>query len=242
MISLETVKDRCWTDKKEVDRQYFFTFYFYRPVSFRLSQYYLNKGLSADAATFHSLVCLLVAVPLLFVENMLLNTVAVLLILGWGVLDCVDGNIARFTGEYTKRGHFYDTLVGYFAYVVVFYMPQFIQDDNGIFGFSVAAVLCSLSTMAYLFSRLCHQKYLNLEFSKGESKYNYIEAPAAKSGGFIQLYNNIATFNGVLPLILLLAVLAQVVHFYIVFFFFINVSVCFFYVFRLVRQAAWVVE
>lgn len=81
--------------------------YVYRPLSFQVTPFFLHLGVSPSSVTFISLllvfslplVALFFPAPYLFV-----GLLAVVI----SVFDCVDGNIARMTGQTSKSGHYFD--------------------------------------------------------------------------------------------------------------------------------------
>jgi phosphatidylglycerophosphate synthase len=92
-----------------------------RPLSFRITPAFVNRGLSANAVTTLGLIPLLGSVFCLllggrsehyFVAGALMYNL-------WFLLDVVDGNIARYTGRANMFGEMYDWLLGLAAAVLV---------------------------------------------------------------------------------------------------------------------------
>jgi phosphatidylglycerophosphate synthase len=85
---------------------------FYRQISFSVTPWFMNAGVSANGVTGVAMACSL-ALPLAALG---LGTHAwagvALLCFAYLVLDCVDGNIARVSGASSPFGQYLDSLAG----------------------------------------------------------------------------------------------------------------------------------
>ena len=85
-----------------------------RPISFALTPFFINLGLSANAVTalgLIPLICGLVFI-LLGAISPVNFVIGAALINIWYLCDCIDGNIARFRGRVSKFGALFDWMVG----------------------------------------------------------------------------------------------------------------------------------
>ena len=90
-----------------------------RPLSFPIAWVFLKLRLSANQVSYSSVLVALLAAFLMLTGDRLLVIVGALLFNLWAVLDCVDGNVARTTGQVNKYGSFVDALSGYIATALV---------------------------------------------------------------------------------------------------------------------------
>ena len=235
-MELQEVVERCWKDKREIDKASPLTYYFYRPVSFPITKFALEKGISANSVTWFSLFILALAVPFLLGGNIALKVTGVLFLVFWAILDTVDGNIARYNNAFTDYGHFIDTLVGYAAYVVIFFVPGLLVDTGALISPYTALFLSGASSAAFLFARLIHQKYTNI-FDDLSQKTIHVGDVKNKTGLFKKLYSNIVTFEGFLPLVLLISILAGFVELFVIFYFLANIATAVLYTVSTVKKA-----
>jgi len=84
-------------------------YYIYRPLSFHITPFFLHLGLTPSNVTFISL---LLAISLPFVALWFPAPYLFVGIIGviFSVFDCVDGNIARVTGQTSQKGGYFDFL------------------------------------------------------------------------------------------------------------------------------------
>lgn len=102
-------------EKRQNDRQaHLWAYLVVRPLSFYLTPFFVNRGISANVVTGIGLVVLLSALTAVLAaaryETMLI--VGAILINVWYLLDFVDGNIARYTNLESAFGAFFDWYVG----------------------------------------------------------------------------------------------------------------------------------
>lgn len=85
-----------------------------RPISFAFTPLFINLGFSANSVTAIGLILLLSG--LMFVVLGAISTVnfviGAIVINIWLLLDCIDGNIARFKGQSSQFGRLFDHTVG----------------------------------------------------------------------------------------------------------------------------------
>lgn len=183
--------------------------YFYRPISFLLTWAFLKTPVSANAVSYISgLVCIISAVAVVSGERDL----AILGAIGFhlfGVLDCVDGNIARLRKSKGEFGAWADAIAGYIAYATVLpaagiavtlYTTQFAGQSIWIIAGFVAAI-------ATLLTRLSYQKMANLSDEPGSEKTSW----------FINIHKNLGIAGLLMPLVLL-GILFNLLHFVVAFY------------------------
>ena len=83
--------------------------YVYRPLSFQVTPFFLHLGVSPSKVTFISLL-LVISLPFVALFFPVPYVFVGLLAIVISVFDCVDGNIARVTGNTSSSGHYFDFL------------------------------------------------------------------------------------------------------------------------------------
>ena len=85
-----------------------------RPISFYLTPPFINLGFSANAVTALGLIPLFGSLVLILLGavSSLNFVIGAALVNIWLLCDAIDGNIARFRGQSSKFGRFFDYMVG----------------------------------------------------------------------------------------------------------------------------------
>lgn len=129
MSSLRDIRLTYTEEKREQDKGNVWIYLVIRRLSFYPTWAFLKLGISANQATFISIVVGILGCAFLAAGGYRNSVVGALLVSGWSVLDCVDGNLARLTGSASRYGGFLDGLTGYM-------MSAFLLTSVGIGVFS----------------------------------------------------------------------------------------------------------
>jgi|GEM_PF-4735018 len=112
MSTIADIRKSMPKDKNNYDRWGNPAAYFLaRPISYPITVLFVSLGLSANFASLTSIAFALAA-TLAAALNFPAWIVAGMILL-WLTLDCVDGNIARFTKTGSRQGEFLDAIGGY---------------------------------------------------------------------------------------------------------------------------------
>ena len=112
MPTIAEIKKSMPKDKNDYDRWGNPAAYFCaRPISYPITALFVSAGLSANFASLASITFALAAI-ITAATNFPAWAITTLILL-WLVLDCVDGNIARFTRTGSLKGEFLDAIGGY---------------------------------------------------------------------------------------------------------------------------------
>ena len=84
----------------------------YRPISFPISSFLSNRGVSANIISYSSIFIALMACTCFLLRGFVFHIVGTILVAFWIVMDCVDGNIARSVKK-IAFGDFADGIGGY---------------------------------------------------------------------------------------------------------------------------------
>lgn len=132
---------------------------FFRPPSLLLTPVLLNLGVGPMAVTVASLLFVL-ALPWLALWGgpagyLYLGLAGVVI----GVLDCLDGSMARVAGRTGRMGHYVDFLVGVLdrilGYLAIGLLVQFQAGSAGSWFAGHAVALSLVAAMAAVVARLC---------------------------------------------------------------------------------------
>ena len=118
-----------------------------RKLSFYITWLFIKMGISADGATYLSISVGLLGCVLLAIGHYPTLVGGAILINIWYLLDCVNGNIARYQRVVSDYGEFVDDTSGYLMYALVFTglgIGIYRHTDN-----SLAAMLSLLSNGSF---------------------------------------------------------------------------------------------
>ncbi len=148
-----------------------------RQLSFYLAWLALRLNISAFSVSVASLLLPLIAVYFWLIPR---PVVAIVLLMVWFLLDCVDGNVARANGG-TKMGAFVDASSGYMmlgfsffglgAYLDILHPDMF---SNHFAGFTMMGASVSILN---LLARIYYQKYINVLGENSSGTDSAIENP-----------------------------------------------------------------
>jgi len=120
-VSIKDIRGTHSKDKMVSERRDKAWFYYTgRLPSFYLTWIFLHLNISANQTTYISLIVGLTGCAFLALGSYIVKLVGVLMINLGFVLDCVDGNIARYRKSFTRYGEFIDALVGYIVAAFLF--------------------------------------------------------------------------------------------------------------------------
>ena len=144
----------------------------------------------------------------------------------WGVLDCMDGNIARCNNKCSPLGDLWDTMGGYAAMVLIYSSSGIaaFYDVNliDIFAPYWYLILGGATSIFSIFPRLVmHKKKSSMPESEA------VKSLSDKSSFSLSkiLAENIISPVGFLQGILLISIIMHVLNIFIIFYAFVNFSV-----------------
>ena len=158
-VTLRKIKAAYTGDKKESDLAKWWGYYGARLPPFYLTWPFLKLRISANSATWFTTGVGLLGAGFLAYGEYWTALVGAFLVNLWLVLDCVDGNIARYHKQCSKYGDFLDSVSGY-----VMLSTMFFATGIGIFRGGDSAVFLILgagASIASIYPRLVYQKMLS---------------------------------------------------------------------------------
>jgi phosphatidylglycerophosphate synthase len=209
--------------KAQEDQQELWTYYVVRPASFYPTALLLRLGISANEATWIAMATLLLGCLLLAAGSYGCSIAGALLVNAWLVLDCCDGNMARFLRSASAYGAFLDALGGYMAYALLFFalgVGAFFHPENlllsrasdvtpEVWG-SAVLLLGAWSSLASVWARLVFQKFRNSFGDTELKRHDFTDARLA-GARILTIGNNLLNVSGILPVVVFLAVACRAI-------------------------------
>lgn len=189
------------------------TRYFYRKISFYLSAFAANRGISANQVSYFSFFVALLSC-ICFYFNKPIGIVGGVLVNIWYLLDCTDGNLARSVRT-LPFGDFADSissyvLVGFICTSMGYYVYKFggfIARPEQI----IYVLLGALASSGDSLMRLIYQKYRNSErewADKGIIKISYDERNDLSKVNSVRIrIESDFGVGGILPILILAGVI-----------------------------------
>ena len=156
-----TVEDirQSYDADKAVEERYteWAVYYVYRPLSFQITPFFLHLSFSPSNVTFISLV---LAISLPFMALWLPAPFFFVGLMGLiiSVLDCVDGNIARVTGQTSRAGGYFDFLTDILYRVLMYLSIGLIVSQSSWIPESytnIAAACMLIAVLLAIIARMC---------------------------------------------------------------------------------------
>jgi phosphatidylglycerophosphate synthase len=217
-------------DKVAEDRHEIWTFYVARPLSFPITALCLRLGISANQATALSVPLYLAGGLLLAMGSWPAAVVGALLVNAWLVVDCVDGNIARYLRTASPFGGFADAISGYIVLGTLCFFTgigAFLDPSQTLAGRLLGASQTDLAlvliagawaSLAALWIRLVYQKWSNT-FPGDRERHSLMspeEGGAPSLGSRVARFgNNLLNISGLLLPLLLAAVLLRLLDVFV---------------------------
>lgn len=197
MISYRDVEERAMPkEKKDQCRDDWFSYYVGRKLTYFMTIPLLYTNITPNQVTCVSIFMLLIGFVFnCFGKNTTCVVIAWICYFLWSLLDGVDGNIARYKKNYSKKGDLLDTIGGYLAYALFFLGMGISSFFMGSINWNIGIyyiIIGALSSISCIFPRLIYQKIL----AGGES---YIELQKVKSDSksFVRLLAiNVTSISG----------------------------------------------
>jgi phosphatidylglycerophosphate synthase len=203
-------------------------YYMGRKPSFYLTQIFLKLGMSANQVTYISYITGALCCLFLAVGNLSIKIIGVILLNLYLILDCTDGNIARYNNTTTKHGELMDALGSYFisAFLCIniaigaFLNPEITKLSINRYVFLLLGLW---SAFSYVTARLISQRY-GIIISQNSGIAPAPEFEHSNKPNFIlsSMFHNLFGVSGFLIPLLLLALLLNCLDLLIFFYSAVN--------------------
>lgn len=225
-------------EKRKQAKNDFFAFYIGRPLSYVLTVPFLKLKIKPNTVSLISIFPSIIGFLLVgFGNTLTIKLIGVLMFFLWNLLDGVDGNIARYTKQFSKTGSLWDATSGYVAMVMTFmamgtgcYYGEctFLPIDQVLM-----VVLGGISAILIIFPRLVMHKRMTsigndekTESVKDKSQYGIIKILAL----------NLISISGFIQVLMLLAVIFKMMDIFTICYFIINLLICVVSVTKLLKE------
>jgi len=225
-VLTEVVARYSENKKGALDADFVLIRYLYRPLSFFPAAVLISMGLTANKVTVLNF-AILAAVGLLFLQgSRLYILLGAILFCVYQVLDCVDGNIARYHRRATYYGKIIDGCVD--TATVLLFIPVALgyRTLAGASAWDLGLVLAVATTVAGLCNAYVTQRIAYFTLASGATQPETERAPSRPAGGLKSLfrrlnkvYENLIT---TMPVLLLAAVIFGQFPAFLFFFFVVH--------------------
>ena len=94
--------------------------YFYRPIGFRLAEFFAHLKMTPAAVTLLAGVCGVIAGHLYYYRDLRINMVGMVLHVCSNALDNADGQLARLTRRESRKGRIIDSIADHLVFVSIY--------------------------------------------------------------------------------------------------------------------------
>ena len=212
-------------EKRRNARTDYFAYYVGRPLSVLMTLPFINTRIKPTTVTIWSIIASIIGAILVSLNiGLTYSIIGWLFFFLWNLLDGVDGNLARCTGQCSKQGELWDAFGGYLALVLMFFSSGIaaFYDNNAIYILEpyYYLIIGGATSVLAIFPRLLAQKKKaicgNESVSGVMDKGNF---------GFVQIVaRNIESAAGFLQVLLLFAIIFRMMNIFIILYFFVNVA------------------
>lgn len=215
--------------KKDSAKNDIIAFYIGRPLSYLLTIPCLYLKIQPNTVSFVSLFFPIMAfISAYIAQNFLGYLMSWVFLFIWNLLDGVDGNIARYTKNFSKIGSLWDATSGYFAMF-------FTYSTFGLLAYKETEIvdyliLGFLSGMACIMPRLIMHKKLN----ESNEKNNELKDKAHYSLMKV-IALNLTSVSGGAQFLALIALLIGMIQLYTGVYFFFNTVIMIISMYKLLR-------
>ena len=116
----ETSHSRVAATYKARETEGVLDLYFYRPIGFRLAEFFAQLKMTPAAVTLLGGVCGVVAGHLYYYRDLRINIVGMLLHVCANALDNADGQLARLTQRESRKGRIIDSVADHLVFVSIY--------------------------------------------------------------------------------------------------------------------------
>ena len=236
-MTLKEIYNVCVSEsKRKTDKMIPWVYYVMRPLSIVVTKPLLKTKVTPVNVTFASMVAALIGFALLgFGQETHTRLWGFFAFFVWGLLDCIDGNIARCKGLASARGALWDATGGYMALSLMFFSIGIgAFNDTNIYEFLekyLYIVLGGLTALMSIFPRLVMQK------RKADMGTESVKLVADKVNYSISqiIALNVESAIGLPQVLLFFAIIFHFLNIFICCYFFINIVIMVYTLYKLLK-------
>ena len=219
---------------------------FYRPLSFYISAFCANRGISANSVSYFSMLVAIAACACYCMSCHTIHIIGAIIVNIWLLLDCVDGNIARSVkaqpfGEFADAGSSY--LLISFIYITMGYA---LYNEGGLLfekGEVIILLMAGFATSFDSFARFLYHKYkdglksLKEKYPNAVSLDNLNQTKPSKIPSLRDRIGEAIGIGGFLPAFILLFTCLGMAEFIIYYIFCYNLLKCCYVMYKTITLA-----
>jgi len=200
-----------------------------RPLSILLTKFFVNTSVKPTTITKCSIIsCLVGFFILCFYQSLVGMISGWLFFFIWAVLDGVDGNLARCTNKCSSLGDLWDTMGGYAAMVLIYFVSGIVAYYHTqlplYFNPAIFLILACATAVISIFPRLVMHKRKSSEIDN-----IVVRSISDKQhfGLFQIVAMNLVSPSGFMQIIFLISLILQLLNYFIILYFMINCGIMF---------------
>ena len=133
---------------KSIETENTLDLYFYRRIGYQIARVLKHTRITPNMVTVFSIFVGAGTGFMFYFDNLIYNLIGILLLVFANILDCVDGQLARMTGIYSKIGRVLDGLAGDIWFSLIYIcLALRLTHEYGTAWFFIPAILSGLSHM-----------------------------------------------------------------------------------------------
>jgi phosphatidylglycerophosphate synthase len=211
MVSFKEFRRKCYPDSVwnsgAVDKRHI-----YRPLGLWFTKLLLPTGIHPNYLTYFMIILAICAAALFVVAQTWSYFLAIIFVFLFQILDCTDGQIARYRNICTKRGWFIDLVHEAIAFPLILFgigLGVFYKHWNLIYLYAG-----SLAAIFWLMADYTRHSFERILFESGKHPDHITVTGKIKSKLFYLTYGN---FNTVFMYLILLSIIFNTMHYLIIF-------------------------
>lgn len=227
-MNFKEAYDRCMPiEKRKKEQSNLWVAYVGRPLTVWMTLPLINTKVHPITITKISIICAVVGFGMMAFGSMMpLRVAGWSLFFLWGLLDGVDGNLARCQNRISKMGELWDAVGGYAAMALQYMAAGVVAyHDTPVYAFCdpYLILLCGAFTaLISLFPRLIMHKKLGIipqsESTKALNDKVHFSMPKVVA-------TNLISVSGIMQEILLVCMLTHTINFFVAVYFLFNLGI-----------------
>ena len=240
---LKEVLKNYTPEKRAKDKTTLYVYYVLRRLSFWITPLFLKCNISANQVSVLAIVTAILAAILIALGNYPILIAGVILMQFWLVLDCADGNIARYRNTFTRSGRFLEDIEDCLVTALLFSsigiaaskMPGYIPFITKIYSYHFV-ILGILSSFVVIFRKLIFRNFQIIFWEgKEEKNINFFNTDMLRT--IYKMGQNLLGIYSFIHIVILLSAVFNLLGLFTIVYFVINTAGMLFNTFQMIRKA-----
>jgi len=233
-MTIGDIKADYSKEKRQAEKMEPWVYLVTRPLSFPAAWICMKMGMSATAVTYLSLLFITGGGVLVTLASPAMQITGTIFFTVWLILDCADGNIARYLKTFSSYGEFVDALGGYLINGVIFPVMAVAAVRHNRFGLPDSWLIAAgfLCAQLNLLSRLLYQKQLNLMGEKGQK----IKPADNQHSGLLKSAQTLASVSGIMLPFSTLVIIFKIPSLFLFFYLPVNILMFLYTMYKVLKR------